>query len=54
MYILKSVALPVGTTLIIDTPILFNRATDKIFAKVSNASESVTLYMDYELNKKIS
>ena len=53
MYILNSVVMPAGTSLVIDTPIRFNRSTDGIFASVANSSESITIYMNYHLTKSI-
>ena len=51
MYILNSVSMPAGTSLIIDTPIKFNRSTDSILANVENASDDITIYIDYQLTK---
>jgi len=47
MYILNSVAMPVGTSLQIDTPINFNRNTDTLVVLLENASDDITIYMDY-------
>ena len=38
-------------SLIIDTPIKFNRSTDSILANVENASDDITIYIDYQLTK---
>ena len=47
MYILNSVAMPAGTSLQIDTPINFNRNTDTLVVLLENASDDITIYMDY-------
>ena len=54
MYILNSDIMPAGTSIVIDTPIRFNRSTDGILASVENASDDITIYLNYKLNKKIS
>ena len=45
--------MPAGTSLIIDTPIKFNRSTDSILASVENASDDITIYIDYDLIQKL-
>ena len=54
MYILNSVEMPAGTSLTIDAPVQFNRATDSLIAYLENGSDDITIYITYQLNKKLT
>ena len=54
MYILNSVAMPVGASLQIDTPIQFNRNTDSVVVVLENASDDVTVNMTYTEHIKVT
>ena len=54
MYILNRVSIPIGASLVLDTPIEFDRSTDDLVMENNGGSDNVTIHVNYKLNKNIT
>ena len=52
-YILDGLVMPAGTTLIIDTPIQFDRSVSDLVLELGSADDDVTIFIKYKETKKL-